>query len=107
MGDLKQSGKIDASSNTIPTSFGTGAGSLLISGLGGGKATLMIYSTAEADLKINYSSNSSTSAPSVVDAYLPSQGTLALADVEIGDAVYIASDSGSTITTGIVRAYTV
>lgn len=111
MGDSRQSGKINAASNAIPTSFGTGAGSRIITGIGRAKGILYIISTCEEFIKINFSAPNGDTAPTVVDAYIPaaasgSSAGLTLVDVNLGDAIFIASD-GSSISTGIVRAFIV
>lgn len=111
MADLKQYVDLDSSSSNIPTAFAASAGSLILSGLGGGKATLIIISTCEEFIEVNYSAASSTVAPTTIEACVPaaatgSHATLTLADVDLGDAVYIQS-RGSAISTGSVIAFTV
>ena len=69
----------------------------------------IINSTSSA-LAINYQGSSETSPPSTVLAYCPeapsgSYSTVVMDNVEIGPNIYIKSDSGSAISSGLVRIF--
>lgn len=95
------SGKIVPGTNNVPTSFDTTAGSLLISNVTLAK-NLKISNTAGGRLKINYQGSSSASAPTTVLAYIESNENKTWNDIQLGSFVYVASDTGSALTTGAV-----
>lgn len=94
--------KIDASANNIPTTYGEGAGSTLLTGLIN-PSHIALYNTSSTDIAVSLYSGE-TGATAATDALVvPKTGTLALDNVSIGTRVYIRS-LGSAIATGILYA---
>lgn len=102
--------KVDSSSNNIPASFSSAAGSLVYSGARNIKK-LVIINEATSALKINFTHGLTLTAPSDADAYVPAAvtgvgpGTLVLEDVKLSPVLYIGSDTGGAISSGIVRGF--
>lgn len=98
--------KIDASSNNIPTGFSTAAGSLVMTGVA--RATRLCVQNYQADrLAINYTAGDASNAPTVVQEYVPPgtssiPGVIVLDNCQVSSTVYIKSDSGSVISSGVV-----
>lgn len=97
---------IDASSNNITTSFGSGAGSKILTGIKNAQH-MRVESTCNAALAIAYKAKEG-SVPSSAQAYIaaaPTSGTVIeyFDDIEVGAAIYIRSDSGGTISSGKVK----
>jgi len=102
--------RLDASSSNIPTSFTTGAGSLVMTG-GANKGFFAIINYCTANLAVNYTWNDTATSPTLVDAYVPAAvsgggpGVLCLDNSLVSNTVFIASDSGATLASGIVRGF--
>lgn len=101
-----RSNKIDSATNNIPANFSTAAGSLALSGITRAQGIAIVnYTTSR--LRVNYTHGSTASAPTVVEGYVPPRGTADFAasakdNLLISSTVYIASDTGSPITSGVV-----
>lgn len=106
--------KIVASDNNIPTTFGTGAGSLIVNGAPSSGA-LGVINTTESVLYVAV-----TSSPTVVPVSTlpgkcipipaaPTGGTgvavFDLLKITKGDLIYIRNDSGSAVSAGSVYLF--
>jgi hypothetical protein len=96
--------KLDTSSTNIPTSYGSGAGSRVLTGISNCQH-LMITSTCETRIAVVARAKSSTT-PSATQLYIPAAPTdgevaFLFDDIEVGESIYIKSD-GSAISSGIV-----
>lgn len=101
--DSKTPGKVDASVNNIPTSFGTGAGSLVLTDIKNVKHMRVSNSTT-GRLAIHYRGKTTPSSALLYVSAAPASGEVIefFDDIEIGPSVYIRSDTGAAITTGTV-----
>lgn len=103
--------KIDSSVNNIPTSFSTAAGSLALPAISGRQQTLVLINESSSRIAVNVSQNSATTAPtSVVDAYIPAAPANGFSSVTLdlpvlSGTVYLKSDTGSAITSGLVYGW--
>lgn len=98
--------KIDASSSNIPSAFSTAATSLVVTGISRADV-LIIQSTCTDRLAINYTAGSVSSAPSAVDLYIaaaPASGFCGMAfdNCQLSSTIYIKSDTGAAISSGVV-----
>lgn len=102
--------KVVASTNNIPTTFDTSAGSLIFTAPSAG--LLEIINTTNSVLIVAQTSHPTT-VPSNSDSkgqnYIPAAPTSGSAGwvkdgfiVTLGDKIYLRSDSGSAVTTGSV-----
>jgi hypothetical protein len=99
---------IDSASTNIPTTFGSGSTSKVITGIGGqGYTHLKVFNDTgsrialcitDADAAVPSSSNSTNTSQD----YIASTSTEFKDDIAVYDTIYIRSDSGSSITSGIV-----
>src|SRR6476659_7849876 len=99
-----KAGKIVASSNNIPTSFDTTAGSLVISGIGGRNYSHLKCEN-ETSTRIAIATAAGTTAPSSTGTfilYVPANNFRILDDYTVLDRIYVQSD-GSAISTGTVE----
>lgn len=105
--------RVNSASDTIPTSFSTAAGSLVLSGIALARGLIIVNET-NSRIAINYKTGSTTGAPSSgqsnVDAYCPAapSGTfssVSIDNVDVSSTIYIKSDTGSTITSGLVYGW--
>lgn len=95
--------KVDAASNTIPTSAATGdAGSKMTNITRAAVDEITCYNGTASAVAINVEDGSSASAPTEAD-YTMAASTGITFKGHIGAALYIWSDSGSTISSGVVR----
>lgn len=101
------SGKIVASSNNIPTTFGTGAGSLILTAPSAGNVEIINRTLSVLAVAITGDHNVPASTPYV--NYIPPAPEGGSAGwvhdrfkVKIGDRIFIRSDTGSTVTSGTV-----
>lgn len=101
--DQKTPGKIDASVNNIPTSFGSGAGSLILQNISNAKH-IRVSNRTQGQIAIHYRGKTTPSSPLIYIAAAPASGEVIefYDDIEVGPNVYIRSDTGSAITTGVV-----
>lgn len=99
------SAQVDASVNTIPIAFSlTDVASKLITGLSG-KLYRRIIVHNESDSRIAVCTSSALVAPSSTSAerfFVPAQASCVFEDIYIQDKIFIQSDTGSTITSGII-----
>lgn len=103
MGRLPLSAKIDSSSNNIPTSFGTGAGSLILSGLANACYThIVICNETATRIKVATATATPASSTSAM-FYVPANSNVVLDDFSVSDNVYLESDA-SAISSGTVEA---
>lgn len=98
--------KIDSSSTNIPSGFSTAAGSLVLTGIARADVLTIINET-QSRIAVNYTTASTSSAPTLVDAYVPAAAAssfagLALDSCQIASNIYIKSDTGSAISSGVV-----
>jgi hypothetical protein len=94
-------------SSNIPTAYSTSlANSLVMTGLSGnGYSHIMVLNNTTAMISL-LSTESSSSAPSSSTnqkMYVSASGTGAWDDVSVFDAVYLQSESGSSLTSGTVQ----
>ena len=100
--------RIDTSGVNIPTSFSSGTDSMVITGLGGkGYEHFKILNDTSSRLAITLTDVDSgvpNSDPAVNTAqdFIASTSTEFKDDIWVYDSVYIRSDTGSAITSGIV-----
>ena len=99
---------LNTSSTNIPTTYGTGAGSLVLTGVGGeGYSHMKIVNETSSRIAIALAAkddavpDSSTSTNTNQDI-VSATSTEFKDDIHIYDKVYLRSDSGSAITSGIV-----
>lgn len=99
---------IDASGSNIPTTYGSGATSLKATGLGGlGYRAYKVLNSTTARIAISFT-DADASTPDSSTTTNESQDFIAASTVEmkdffhVYDKLYIRSDSGSAITTGII-----
>lgn len=100
-----QSFKVDTSSTNLATTYSTAAQSLVVSGVYYSRY-LCVFNGAQVTIAVNMESQSGTSAPTspgTHNAYI-APNVLRCFDTrpEQGLYVYLRSDSGSTISTGII-----
>lgn len=98
--------KITASSSNIPTAFSTASTSLVVTGIARADV-LTIVSTCTDRLAINYTAGSETSAPTNVDLYIPAAAASGFAgyvldNCQLSSTIYIKSDTGAAISSGVV-----
>lgn len=106
--------KIVASDNNIPTTYGTGAGSLLVSSLPSSRQ-IEIINTCESVLVVSVGPPSDDQVPNSVittnrkQLYIPAAPTGSSAgwvkdffSIRLGDRIYVRSDTGSAVTSGTV-----
>lgn len=110
-GVVSKTFKIDASLTNIPTDFDKDDPASLVYQGARLVKTLAIINYSLSVLKVNYSHGLTGSSPTEVDAYVPAAidgggpGCLVLDNMILSPTLYIASDSGAAITTGIVRGF--
>lgn len=99
---------IDASSSNVPTTFGSGATSLKATGLGGlGYRAYKVLNNTTARIALCLT-DADAATPDSSTSTNDSQDIVAASTVEmkdffhVYDKLYIRSDSGSAITTGVI-----
>lgn len=99
---------INAASTNIPTTFGTGASSLILTDVGGqGFGHMKIVNETSSRIALCLTDKDSGT-PSSSTSTNPSQDIVSATstefkdDIHIYDRVFLRSDSGSAITSGIV-----
>lgn len=103
--------KIVSSTNNVPTSYSTGAGSLALSGISGPQQTLTLVSEIAGRIAVCVSQNTGATAPTTqVDLYIPPAPTGGFSSVTIdlpnvSAAIYLKSDTGSALTSGSVYGW--
>jgi hypothetical protein len=106
-----KSAKVDSSSTNIPTSFDhTASGSLALTGIAYA-AHLCIVNRSTSRIAYNYTWGNPTTNPTTVDGYLDGKGSgdfvaVIKDDIKVSSCVYLMSDTGSAITSGIVTVET-
>lgn len=100
--------KIDSSSVNIPTGFDyTNASSLVMTGISYAQH-LIIVNLTSSRIAYNFSSGVSTANPTTIDGYVPGKGAsdfvgIAKDDVQDSSCIFIKSDTGSAISSGLVQ----
>jgi hypothetical protein len=94
--------KVDAATNNIPTSFSTAAGSQVLTGLTFPTELCIVNETA-GRIGIN-NQTSSGSAPTGTSHYLPAN-SFACFDKRFARRVFVRSDTGSAISSGVIYGW--
>ena len=101
--------RLNSATSNIPASPSTAAGSLVLTGIAGSKH-IKICSEATTRIRYSYSTNSATTAPASAtdyDGIIPaaSSGSFVCETkdgIALKNSLYIWSDSGSAISSGLV-----
>ena len=95
--------KIDTSSSTLPTSYTIAATSLKLSDVAYADHLMVINETGSR-IAINAFTSDASNAPSNGDGevYCFGNGITAFDEIAVAQSLYVRSDSGSPITSGII-----
>ena len=100
---------LNTATNNVPTAFSTAAGSLVLSGILLARGLCIVNETTSR-ISINFRQGSTTSAPTLRQAYVPaapsgSYSSLTMDNVDVSSTIYIQSESGSVITVGHIYGW--
>lgn len=100
---------VDAASVNIPTSYGTGANSKIMTGMAAkGYSKFKVINNTDSRIALCFVADKNASAPSSSNSTNTSQDYIIEQTAEVKDffavfdALYLRSDTGSIITTGLV-----